>query len=478
MPIKFKASKLAQKAMSLTEVLVAMGASGVLILVTTVFLSNQQENAKELEQMMSMKALAMDIEEALSNPKNIFSSATLSTDDGNKALKECILSSPLCQRHATDLRRQLPFELITSLGREAVTIPNIQKHRVAGTKTKPAIYRIKNRTLCPIDSTAGDCNLEVRTYFWANCPTDDASLGTAQSGEDDSVSAASAGNLNSSPSECSRAQTINLRYQVVMNNRAVGGGAVTKVRRTLPSIPTDEAFWDDKPTLLSSSFGATSLPVALIVQDSDLRLQCGPNYTITGIKDRKAICECIYPFKEETAADGSKSCTGVTRQCRANERYRGVNLDGTIICQPIYCESTLVESLNSDSSPSPVAAGTARSEGCNKGGWIESIRPAPQRPPAAGTGAAAHPIPETSCYSQSPCAVDKWGGSCTSVVKCFIELSCCYELNPRTVPPPAPPPVDPECLNVPGRTPGSPGAHSRTPEGEHIYWENGCWKYW
>lgn len=452
-----------KRAFTLIEVMVAIGITAVVVTGVSVFINRQQMVVKDMEVRLIIRSLSQSIEQVLSNPQAIATSIKYSTTNGNILLKNCISKSrspfPLvrqrhdkvinkqgqwnnqkndaatltsvvntgdyCSSKATNPEKQVPFELFLPFSSSRTLTPaELEKNVVAGDINNPQIYSIRTSGKpCNRKKEQAGCDFKVYTFFWASCPPDLSDF------VDDPNSA-----LPSPAATCQTAQTLNFRYQIVFDPTRKSSYSLKKyvynvkgvgVIHRLKNVPDNKLFWmnyvsrswsnmkSNYSNLLMSPTGAITMPVSIIPSlGEEVSGVCPLNFTMTGIKDGKPICECLFPYKllPDTLGIGPGLCMADEQNCNdPNKRYRGIDENGNIICQKVKCEKKQIN-------------WKTNTGGCKTGGWIESIRPIPQK-----RGTKKKKLPSSSCKVEKGCTIGKWGGSCQSPVSCYEEINCCYE---------------------------------------------------
>lgn len=409
--------------MTLVELMIAIGITVTLSLGIATFVSQQQRTVRDMQVNLRTKEIAQRIERALSDPNVIRASSVFSNADGNVALRNCLSlagdpNALACS--ATDPRAQVGFELILPFRDSSSVAPQLlEKHTIAGSPSQPALYNILDGRLCSRAAPERGCDVKVRAYFWATCGPQDTFLGTP--GETRS------GRPEFTPTLCSTAQTLHLRYQVVYEPAIPRSGSQ---RIHVSNYPPDKVFWVEKDSVMST-LGAITIPVSIVPRDiTASESSCAPNFSVTGIQDGEPVCECLFPytFVPSGLGDDKGACFAEEKRCAADERFRGVDADGGVICTQVCCETKTID------------WNAGGSLGCKRGGWMESIRPIieqivppPNRdlPGYARDDVSDPSIPDSSCRADlsSPCAINKYGGSCTTDVTCKEEIKCCYEFD-------------------------------------------------
>jgi type II secretory pathway pseudopilin PulG len=400
-----------QKGITLVELMISLGILSVLTLGIGTFITNQQKVAESLKYAVQMRSIAHRIEQSISKPETLRSSATWSNYTGNLKLKGCISSrtkgtallEDVSRCTTTNPKEQQDFELITPLGNvtESIKKKVLHEKTLAGSSKNPARYRLRDGTKCSDKNTTatGDCQLEARSYFWATCPPKSSFLDLEKTTNS---------TIGFTPTNCPTAQTIHVRYQLIHNfhgSKNSKTGKILDIDRQIPSIPSDEIFWEDSSKKNMSSFSAISIAVSTIPRENDVfNYSCPPNYTITGIVDGAPTCECLYPYHE--VGEIKKICIAHEEKCGPSERYRGTDVNGKIVCQPVSCTDNI-----------PLE------NGCGEGGWIEGISPLLQE-------TKFDPAWRNACWS-TLCNIAKDGGACDreSRVECFMRIRCCYETS-------------------------------------------------
>lgn len=397
----------ASTGVTLVEVMIAIALTGIITMGIAAYLSQQGQTVKKIESTLRLNSIALVVQRALRDPSVIRNSADLSSQTGNLALRNCIapltqfVSPTLCT--ATNPRSQVAFELILPL-KGASSPSAIEKSTIAGTDVRPALYKILTGEQCSRLSATEDCNVKVRAFFWATCAPE-------------GVDPANTQKLKSTPSACSAAQTIHLRYRVSYEPKVPKTGILTL---NLVSVPDDRVFWEDRGHTVMSTFGAITIPVNTIPIPGKVPLQCPTNSTMVSVKDGVPKCECLFPFKPAPGCVSGETCAciDIGRQCLPTERYRGVDLNtGEIQCCPVFCQ----EGVLADSSQG--------SAGCGPGGWIETITPVL---PALRFPQLKSLPRSSSCMAANECFMGKWGGTCSTDVICKDRYKCCYEYGGTT----------------------------------------------
>jgi hypothetical protein len=413
---------------------------GVVALAAATYMSQQQRTVKDVESHLRIVDIANKIQQTITNPTILRNSADLGSAPGNIQLRNCLATTASALANgtsctATDPQHQVTFDLILPIRPPTiVNIASIESNTKAGENSKPALYKILDGTQCPRSATSDpQCNLRVKAYFWATCPADLTFLGPTQTETPGrrgrpSLVTNSTSTPTFAPTVCSRAQTINVRYQVTFSQNATTGAGTTL--HNIPNVPDDKLFWTDPSRNTTTTFGAVTLPVSLFPGPSVSPIACPTNSSLIGVVDGVPKCACMFPFKPAPGCVAGQTCAciDIDRHCAPDERYRGIDLNGNIICCPVYCQTVVVTS--SSSTP----------KGCRTGGWIESIKEIWPTTSVSRT-VMQNGVPVTtnittaykgSCMSDSECSLGKWGGSCSTNVICKESYNCCYEYGGTT----------------------------------------------
>ncbi len=369
-----------------------------------------------------MQVIAKSVESAIARPDVVGASARYAPfvthsrseighhlREGNMKLLGCISPEIAGETKApceiTSPEAQLPFDLILPVAKDLESAKSIAKNTIAGGEF-PLHYNLAGQKDCfllnnldmnekdkeaqiqtghPLDPT---CQFKVSAFFWANCPVLDSS---SEGKEGRGVTLAKS---------CPTASSINIRYQIrhIVPESDGSNKIKNKIKKILAPIPLDVVFNADP------SYGAITVSVDAIPDLSETELSCPRNESIIALVDGKAKCECLFPF-QKIILNGVSLCQAKKKRCAANERYRGVNADGTAICKPVACE--IIDT----------------NVGCRHGGWIESV--------SAFTANAKSALP-WSCLGHM-CPLGEDGGTCTAVVNCYGNVRCCYEIDPKNI---------------------------------------------
>ncbi len=340
--------------LTIIELLVASSIGIVVVLLASQFVKQNFFLVSDLDKSVVMRQIATEIEMAIGRSEVIRESARQAeniSDYGNKELLACIAlktanSQPdfRCHSKFTNPKSPRPFSLILAGSNQDPNedADDIFKRTIAGGQ-EPVFYRF-NQTKCSKEESQSDpsCEVEVRAWFSGKCgPTVSDLEGFQRQG------------MGQAPPElqqsCLNADSVLVRYSVVHWPNRFNSPSRVHLKK-LPSIPKDDIFKGEP------NFATVEMPVN-ILRRFTLNSRCpGPNYTIKSIEQGVAKCECLSPFREIVAANALKRCEMDLTKCTAGERFKGIDDEGKVICQPVSCNqiSTL-------------------SKGCDKGSWIQSL---------------------------------------------------------------------------------------------------------
>lgn len=366
---------------SLVELVIALGISTILGLGIATFLRSQQVTVYALKSSLVMHQLAKTLEEAAGRPDVVAFSALYGKSGGSSDLRACLgqVSGAPCL--ATQAINQRGMELILpfTVGNE-IESTRLEKNTIAGTEEHPVWYTLEGKKCAPTASLPLTCVLQASAYFWASCPANLSGL----SAETSTDTGTASGGVHFS-AQCEKADAVHLRIHVVHVPKGSHSGD-----RRFPSIPSDSVFYENPQSKSMSATGAISTATSFIPSVSGLSFSCPINYTVTQILDGKPKCECLYPF-QELESDFITLCTSHEQKCGFNERYRGTDENGTIICRPITCHQ---QDLGSS---------------CSVGGWIQKVI-------------------YNKCTTDE-CKYEQFGGGCAKEITCTGSIVCCYDTN-------------------------------------------------
>ena len=242
-----------QKGITVLELLVAVGIISVVTGIGLTYYSKSRKNLREVNFVNVMRQVAKRVEKIAQNPEAIAFSAAQSV---NRRLANCAWTRELASEKdyssskvrdssgeitycdVVDPNEQVEFNLYVPP--KDLSNYNAEQRIVsggAGDSHKDGVwYDIRGKRGCDPVKDPYRCIIQVKTYFWATCPR----------GANEIRREVRNSNYNAPlSSNCYRAQSINIRYQVkhVHKKRDRAPSAQTRLRRQLPSIPRDGTFW-------------------------------------------------------------------------------------------------------------------------------------------------------------------------------------------------------------------------------------------
>ena len=368
---------------SFLELLIGLSMMGFFGMVIATFLRGQLVTISRLKSSMVMAQIAKNLEEAAGRTDVLAFSVGQSKIAGNIALKNClgIVSGASCQ--TLEATKQVGFQLIIPFHSSIESASSLlEKSTIAGTSEFPVTYTLDGTKCTSATQNTAACVIQTYAYFWASCP---AALSVAAPPTSASTGRSVA--TGSFSAQCPQADAIHVRIRVVHTP----SGGTQQDSYQLPSIPADAVFYTDVTNRIMSATGAISTSVSSFLSASSATtFSCPINYTLTQVVNGKPKCECMYPF-EELETDFITLCTNNVQTCAFNERYRGTDANGTIICVPITCTQQ--------------NWGTA----CSLGGWIQKVI-------------------FNGCTT-GMCRLSPEGGGCSNQITCTGSIVCCYDTN-------------------------------------------------
>lgn len=454
-----------QSGVSLVELMISLGLSAFLAVGITTFLTRHSHFFDDLKAHQQMRTLARQIEQTIEDP-NLLAASTRNAypvagpfpqtvvASGNIALKNCIDGTGTgCLKtdpeHQETFNLMIPFKKDPAHPEDPSDPATAARHTLAGDQVNPVRYRLRDGIRCT--PTDVGCDLEVRAYFWATCPQSDQSTTLLQNGSGPAPTSTVA---SATPSTCPRAQTINVRFQIVYT-------ATGTKKMTLQNYPTDEVFWAGPS--ITTSFGASAIKAASIPQEyfSPTTTAFSPfiappsgscpiaNETLVSIENGQPICKCLFPFKPSPSTGTPTACIQPNPCSDPKTRYRGVDDSGNPICTPICCQDVkiawpsdgagMTRVLGMLGIPVPdlswvpiirsvVQLPSSGETSCKQGGWIRSITPA---------GHKYAPIQVTSDLDSSCIASNCYEVPILGILICPANtaicsetIECCYEYDP------------------------------------------------
>lgn len=446
-------------AVTLVEVMISLGLSSFLAVGVSVFLSRHSHFFDDIKAHQQMRVIARQIEQTLQDP-NLLAASTRNAypiagpfpaaviADGNMALKNCIDGTGCIE---TNPERQKTFNLVIPfrVGEDPTDPVIAARHLLAG-DGRNVQYRLRDGIRCTPSDVA--CDLTATAYFWASCPPVDQS--TTLLNDSSGSAASSSTSASPIPTNCPRAQTINVRFQIVYRPFDA------RRKMTVQNYPTDEVFWNGTST---TPFGANSIAASSIPQEfysttpsafspfiAPPSAQCPiANETLVSIENGQPICKCLFPFKPVPSTGTPTACIQPSPCSDPKTRYRGVDAAGDPICKPVCCQNVrtswpsdgagMTRILGHLGIPIPdlswvpiirsvVQLPSGGETGCKRGGWIQSITPIENK---------YEPIQMTSDLNSSCVA-----SNCYEIpvihllvcpanpVICEEKIECCYEYEP------------------------------------------------
>lgn len=379
-----------QKGITLVELMVALGILSMVSAIGFTYYNTTRNNLREVQFAQVMRTIAKDLEQLAQNPSAIAFSARRGSA-GNLNLANCIERNPIqstieLQRQiardpdapttvcdSVDPNRQVPFDLYVP----PKDPDNFQaeRRRVSGGGNTPEVwYDVNGKRGCLRSNPK--CVIRARTYFWANCPRRANEIRTEIQAQGDF--------LVPLDNTCLRAQSVNIRYQVShVPSDSENDGGKKQFRRTMPSIPRDEGFWQvGNPGVdRHNPNHSYAIDVAQLGRYADEIGECKENETLIEVRDSQPICRCLPPFRALGGLAGA--CTLDNHQCGPDERYIGVCFRATCnapngqevvnqgdpLCQPVNCQTRTVQGFEFT---------------CGANGWLSEIRSNPSRDPVTG----------------------------------------------------------------------------------------------
>ena len=319
--MKFNSGK---SGVTLVEMMVALGIFGLLIAMTSSSISSMIRQFRVENTKVLMRDLAENVRFNLSDPENIWASASQDFSTGNAGLKTCVTenASPLCV--ITNEKMQKKFNLKRRL-------PDGSVEDFSGT------YDIKGRPCGGVSNQK--CVFQVDTFFWATCPL--------------------ASGTNEPQSQCSISDAINFRYRVSALPSVATVSGKYYAGLSGYSFPPRKKFDSDKLSFSSR------MSTADIVQRANQN-KCGTGKVQLGYDTRGLpICRCIG--HESVAVSPSAVCPST--KCGKNQFAIGFKSDGTLNCEDISQCTTDSQTCKCLT----ITLDSSISGKCPNGYWMRSI---------------------------------------------------------------------------------------------------------
>ena len=418
---------------TLIELIISLTILGVSIAIGTSAFLNSKKNIKDIIVVNMMREISRDVETAIRQASNMAFSAW---SGKNPELLNCVYTwgssdenfnrNKAFDRRSVETKAPSLCKKTSPKDPQGIHLFKVPRNwntvkmndlRIAGTPKNPVWYTTEGKKDCnPLNDVR--CRIKAVTWMWATCSRDSFMIRQQQAGSrkgSDFIKT------------CYRSRTINMRYQISF----VDPGIVKKNSECIPypirfhSIPRDRVFWEKKcrtsfkgkkvdgydPNSHSSKL-SISITVSEVGRFSDRLKSCPPNYTLLGIKDSNPQCACMAPYRE-VSTGLSKTCLLDNHLCRENQRYLGTDLDGSPICQDIFCFYKKLQT--SGSNPIDLSCKVDNRGRKRKGGWINEIIADKNSQNCVCDEPKENPDPSLAA----------WSYSCQ--FHCSFTVRCCFE---------------------------------------------------